>query len=275
MQARPVTLHDDRRTGPDERAAVIATLVAAFEADAAVRAIYPGDLDYHRHFPGFLTAFGGRAFEAGAVDLDPAGRGAALWFPPGVAPDGDAIAAHLEATVPPARLGALAAGMEIQGRMHPHAPHWYLPWIGVGPEAQGAGIGSALLAKGLARADAEGMPAYLEATGERNAMLYRRHGFEVLSVVEAPGYPEIIAMWRRAQSAGGTPEKGGGIEPEPAALPAKGLLPRLAARLRERGRRARAYRHALALDDRMLADVGLSRSAIASATSPGIPARRL
>ena len=57
----------------------------------------------------------------------------------------------------------------------------------------------ALLATGLARVDADGLPAYLEATNWRNAALYARHGFEVMGVVEAPGYPEIIAMWRPAR----------------------------------------------------------------------------
>ena len=106
----------------------------------------------------------------------------------------------LAASIPPDRFDALAAGMELQAGMHPHAPHWYLPWIGVRPEAQGMGLGAQLLSLGLARADAEGMPAYLEATNRRNAALYARHGFEPIGVVEAPGYPEIIPMWRPARA---------------------------------------------------------------------------
>jgi hypothetical protein len=69
---------------------------------ASIRAI----AEYRRHFPGFLHAFGGRAFEAGVVDRDGAGRAAALWFPPGLEPDGEAIMAHLEASVPPTGSGA-------------------------------------------------------------------------------------------------------------------------------------------------------------------------
>jgi hypothetical protein len=34
----------------------------------------------------------------------------------------------------------------------------------------------------------------------RNAAFYARYGFEVMGVVEAPGYPEIVAMWRPARS---------------------------------------------------------------------------
>ena len=66
-------------------------------------------------------------------------------------------------------------------------------------EARGKGLGTEIL-KGLARADAEGMPAWLEASNRRNAALYACHGFEAVAVVQAPGYPEIIAMWRAGTS---------------------------------------------------------------------------
>ena len=183
----------------DDSEAVIATLVAAFRDDRAVRAFYPTDLDYVRYFPGFLTAFGGEAFNQGTVDRDRHGYAAALWFPPGALPNDAAIMAHLQATIPARRLATLAAGMELQGRLHPEEPHWYLPWMGVEPEAQGMGVGAALLAVGLARADADRLPVYLEATSRRSAAFYARHGFEVKVVVEAPNYPEIIGMWRPAR----------------------------------------------------------------------------
>jgi hypothetical protein len=46
------------------------------------------------------------------------------------------------------------------------------------------------------------MPAYLEATSARNAALDARHEFAVVGVVEAPGYPRILPMWRPARNAG-------------------------------------------------------------------------
>jgi ribosomal protein S18 acetylase RimI-like enzyme len=70
--------------------------------------------------------------------------------------------------------------------------------VGVVPQVQCAGLGGALLRRGLERADAQRMPAYLEATNWRNAKLYRRFGFEVSGIVDVPGYPKIIAMWRPA-----------------------------------------------------------------------------
>jgi ribosomal protein S18 acetylase RimI-like enzyme len=180
---------------PAERADVLATITAAFEGDPACRAFWPDRAAFRRHFPRFVELFGGPA----EADRTRDGLGAALWLAPGVEPDPEPLMAHLEATLPADRKAALLAGLERQAALHPHAPHWYLPFIGVRAEARGRGIGGALLAHRLARADRDGLPAYLEATSRRGLALYRRHGFEVTGVVESPGYPEIFAMWRPAR----------------------------------------------------------------------------
>jgi GNAT superfamily N-acetyltransferase len=78
----------------------------------------------------------------------------------------------------------------------PHEAHYYLPIVGTKPEEQGRGIGSALLAPVLERCDREGLPAYLEATSERNKPLYARHGFTVTDEIQVPGGPTLWAMWR-------------------------------------------------------------------------------
>ena len=82
--------------------------------------------------------------------------------------------------------------------MHPHEePHWYLATLGTDPEVQGRGIGSALLRPVLEHCDAEGQPAYLESSKEKNLAFYSRHGFEVVKEVPLPGGgPTIWTMWR-------------------------------------------------------------------------------
>ncbi len=83
---------------------------------------------------------------------------------------------------------------------HPHEPHYYLAFIGVEPAQQGRGMGSALLRPVLERCDREQMPAYLEASSERNRALYERHGFEVVEEVRLPASgPPIWPMWREAR----------------------------------------------------------------------------
>jgi ribosomal protein S18 acetylase RimI-like enzyme len=78
---------------------------------------------------------------------------------------------------------------------HPQDPHYYLQFIGVRPERQGTGIGSALLRAVLDRCDLEGAAAYLEAD-ERSKFLYLKHGFEVTGELRLPKGPSFFPMWR-------------------------------------------------------------------------------
>ena len=80
---------------------------------------------------------------------------------------------------------------------HPREPHYYLAFIGVDPDWQGRGLGGAVLAPVLERCDAEGMPAFLEASTPRNRALYERHGFTVMEEFTlGRGAPPQWRMWR-------------------------------------------------------------------------------
>jgi ribosomal protein S18 acetylase RimI-like enzyme len=88
-------------------------------------------------------------------------------------------------------------GLAVMEQGHPREPHWYLDSLGVLPEWQGRGIGSALMAPVLARCDEERMPAYLNAGSPRSRELYRRHGFEVTAEFRLPDAgPPLWRMWR-------------------------------------------------------------------------------
>jgi ribosomal protein S18 acetylase RimI-like enzyme len=76
--------------------------------------------------------------------------------------------------------------------------HWYLWALGVEPAAQGQGIGSSLLQPVLSRADAEGLPCYLETETERNVAFYRRHGFEVSTAERVAGHGPMLWFMTRA-----------------------------------------------------------------------------
>ena len=191
-----------RRAGQAEKADVLASLTAAFENDPAARGLYPLATDYQQPFPRF-ESFSGVAFADGIVELTGNGMGIALWLPSSIEPDPNPLIAHLKTTIEKLRRNAVLAGIKTQAQMHPHVPHWYLPFIGVRPEAQGQGLGGYLLQHGLRRADAEGLPVYLEATSARSVRLYRRHGFEVRGVVDEPNYPRIFPMWRNPANTSG------------------------------------------------------------------------
>lgn len=61
-------------------------------------------------------------------------------------------------------------------------PHWYLWVLGVDPSARGQGVGGRLLEPVLSRADADGVPCYLETQSEWNVAFYERRGFVIKSI---------------------------------------------------------------------------------------------
>jgi ribosomal protein S18 acetylase RimI-like enzyme len=64
-------------------------------------------------------------------------------------------------------------------KRHPHYRHWYLWLLGVLPERQGQGVGSALLKALSARAEADRVPCYLETDKASSVKIYERHGYRV------------------------------------------------------------------------------------------------
>ena len=93
-------------------------------------------------------------------------------------------------------LPTLGAIQQVQ-RAHPQAPHYYLQVLGVDPCRQGRGQGAALLTPMLERADAEGVPVYLETSRPDNLGYYRRFGFAVHGELTLPaGAPHLWTMLR-------------------------------------------------------------------------------
>jgi GNAT superfamily N-acetyltransferase len=177
---------------------VFNTIVAAFADDPVVRWSFPDPDAYREYFPEFADAFAGRALSEGSGYATDDLAGAALWLGPGTRPNEEAMAAIIMETKSEAEQSEIFALMEQMMQYHPHEPHWYLPLIGVQPSKQGNGYGSALLRASLARSDADGTPAYLEATSERNVPLYERHGFVRLGTIQAGSSPPLIPMLRKS-----------------------------------------------------------------------------
>ena len=85
--------------------------------------------------------------------------------------------------------------------LHPREPHWYLATLGVDPDDQGQGIGSALASAFLEWADRDAQPAYLETDRAENVSFYERRGFGVEDELVVLGAP-IWRMLRPAASPG-------------------------------------------------------------------------
>jgi ribosomal protein S18 acetylase RimI-like enzyme len=175
----------------------IAVLFLAFSSDPAVRWTFPDPHQYQASFPSFVRAFAGQAFDQGTAYYTDGYEGAALWLPPGVQPDEEAMVELLQRSVPEQLRGEAFAVLEQMGSYHPSEPHWYLPLIGVDPLQQGKGYGSVLMQHALRVCDAENRLAYLESSNARNIPLYERHGFELLGTIQVGTSPSIFPMLRQ------------------------------------------------------------------------------
>jgi GNAT superfamily N-acetyltransferase len=178
----------------------LATLTLAFAADPGVRWLFPDAASFLAGFPLFARAFGGAAFAAGSATGAAQGRAVALWLPPGAEPAGSDLVDVVDRHTPSSRRAEALELFERMGAFHPAEPHWYLPLIGTDPAIQRQGTGSQLLAHTLAQCDAAGLPAYLEATSERNVPLYQRHGFEVIGELRVGTCPAVTPMLRPSRS---------------------------------------------------------------------------
>lgn len=168
-----------------------------FATDPVARWVYPDAGKYLALFPEFTRAFAGRAFESGGACIATGNSGAALWLPPGVGPDDEAVVSVLETSASPSIKADLFSVLEQMTSFHPKEPHWYLPMIAVDPYFQGAGIGTSLMNFALERCDEEGIPAYLESSNPRNLSLYRRCGFNEIGVIRSGDSPPMFPMIRR------------------------------------------------------------------------------
>ena len=182
-----------------EEASAYQTLLAAFTDDPVERWLYPWLSEYLTHFPQFLAAFGGGAFDERTVWRLGEYSAVALWPPPGAKPDGDAIGAVLTETVSSDKHVDTFAVLEQMDAAHPTYPHWYLPWFGVNSALQGQGIGSELMEQCLVEiADTDLLPTFHETPNPRSISFYERHGFEVTAMAQAGGCPPITFMLRGA-----------------------------------------------------------------------------
>jgi len=119
--------------------------------------------------------------------------GVAIWLPPGYR--GPSVLDSLRQMPALARLagwrrlrtvGDAVAALEERRHHHVPQPHFYLSALGVEPERQGTGTGTALMKPVLERADRDGTPAYLETATARNVLLYERLGFDVVEEMDLP-----------------------------------------------------------------------------------------
>lgn len=182
---------------PSEQAAITGVVVLAFSTDPMARWSWPKPHEYLVNFPRLVKAFGESAFVHNSAYYVEGYLGAAVWLPPGIHSDADALTALTRESIASSLQSDLRAIFERMERYHPAEPHWFLPLLAVDPSHQGKGFGSALLQPVLERCDRERQLAYLESSNPRNIPLYERHGFEVLGGIQSGTSPTVVPMLRK------------------------------------------------------------------------------
>ncbi|MGV9311806.1 GNAT family N-acetyltransferase [Streptomyces sp. NPDC003691] len=182
----------------DDAAAISGSLARAFDTDPMIRWFFPDDASRTETLGSYFSTIFTRQYAAHAV-CERTADAAAFWVPPEAkdkaVPDGETIGRLQELLGD--RAEAFGEAVGAVSALTPAEPHWYLALIGADPAAQGTGQGGALMRSGLAKADAAGLPAYLESSKPENLPVYEHFGFAVRHEIELPGGgPKLWAMWR-------------------------------------------------------------------------------
>lgn len=156
--------------------------------------ILSGHTDKLQALSWFFGSFAARlSMRYGSIHISEDCSGGILTFAPGKSPS---VMTLLRAGVLsfPVHFGwlgtwrafTLGIYMEKQRLKLAPMPHWYVLAVGVMPEKQGQGLGYELVTHAIRRAEADGVPCYLEAFEEELVNHYKRRGFHVLTQEQLP-----------------------------------------------------------------------------------------
>jgi len=205
--ARPIV-----RLAEQDVAAAAAALALAFQDDPLQTYVFPDPVERAARSPAHFAPLLQYGLLFGEV-LTTVGTpvGAAVWLGPNaweVTPE-RARAAGLDEL--PNALGADAAKrfFSVLEAVDPYhhrdvpASHWYVMVVGVAPEMRGNGLGRALLQPIIDRAEADGLPCYLETAQPNNVTFYEHLGFRRL--VETVEPQSGLRLWTFRRD--GAPQK--------------------------------------------------------------------
>ena len=168
---------------------VVDTAARSLAAEAMLRWSF-GEERFDERIRKHFRHYDGENVRRGWTRLAEDGSGIAVWIPPDAREEHDAIG--------PAPPGAEVAILGENAARHaafwgwveehqPDEPLCYLSHIGVAPEQQGRGLGSALMRDGLAHADRNGVATWLETSKTANVSYYEGFGFRTVVDEDAPG----------------------------------------------------------------------------------------
>jgi GNAT superfamily N-acetyltransferase len=190
-----------RKASPDDRSAVVASVVAAFANDPAWGFLFEDE--YERLASHFAGALFDLRVANQTVWVSDELAAVAMWDPPD---NGDAVPGYAAGVW--GRYRAIA-GEEVFERLTRYndalaaaAPaesdYWYLGVLATHPRRQREGLASAVLEPVLREADRLGLACCLETSTAVNRRFYEHRGFTQATDVVLPGGPQTWWLRRAA-----------------------------------------------------------------------------
>lgn len=193
---------------PEDYPRAARVLTRAFFDDPVICYVQPDAARRARGLPWLHQRYVAVIAAVGTARMTANCEGVALWLPPaslGQIALGPQLRAGLWQV--PFRLGLnrlpqlLRAqnDTDVRRRQEVTQPHWVLDVLGVDPDQQGKGVGSALVRDMTAQADAQGLPCHVITHKESNVAIYERLGFRLLQEkCTLPGGPTTYSLCRPA-----------------------------------------------------------------------------
>ena len=187
-----------------ERASLL--LGRAFHADPLLGYLLPDPVKRDRLSPKGFRCIVRYGVRYGEVQATSNMEGVAVWLPPQAAHASilkmvRVGASSLPFTVGPSfifRFLDYMGHVEELRKKHTAFPHWYLQLLGVEPQFQRQGHGSALLKPMLDRFDKDEAACCLDTMNGGNVPFYQRFGFQVVAESKVP--KTNIGIWLMARN---------------------------------------------------------------------------
>jgi ribosomal protein S18 acetylase RimI-like enzyme len=188
-----------RTATPQDLAVVVETAARSLDGEAMLRWSF-GQERFEERIRRHFAHYDGENLRRGWIRLAAEGAGIAVWIPPDAREEHEAIGPAPpgeETDILSTHVDHHASFWGWVGAHEPDEPLYYLSHIGVMPERQGEGMGTALMRDGLAPVDRDGVPAWLETSKAANVTYYGSFGFRTVADEDAPeGGPHIWFMRR-------------------------------------------------------------------------------
>lgn len=183
---------------PAERDRAAATLARAFYADPLWCWVFPNPRHRLCRLNWLFRWYLGVGEQFGTVEVSSDFAGVAMWLSGTWNELGLPLPVLLPGLVLPLRLGIvplqrMMAAERLNTTLHRRfasGEHEHLAELGVLPEAQRRGVGTALVSHHLDRVN---LPCYVETQSEQNVVFYQRLGFELKACVPLRGSP--VSVW--------------------------------------------------------------------------------